>query len=122
MIGGAIFPHEKYSKTTWISPDGRTQNQIDYFAISRRWRSSLQDERVDTGSNHHLIAAEVTIKLFACKRPYSVRHRFDGHKETIDRPIVDNTGSLLTKRNGQLDEWRDHFGTVPVVVSHGATG
>lgn len=45
-----------------------------------------------------------------------------GHKETIDRPIVDNTGSLLTKRNGQLEEWRDLFATVPVVVSHGATG
>lgn len=37
----------------------------------------MQDEQVDMGSNHHLIAAEVTIKLFACKRPYSVRHRFD---------------------------------------------
>ena len=45
-IGGTLFPYKGCHKETWISPDGKTQNQIDHIAISHKWKSSLQDFRV----------------------------------------------------------------------------
>jgi len=84
VIGGSIFPHKSHHKSTWISPDGRTENQIDHFTISRRWRTSMQDVRVkrgaDAASDHHLLVAEVKIKLLSHKRPRSGRHQYDVSK------------------------------------------
>ena len=43
IIGGLNFPHRRVHQVTWISPDGRKENQIDSFCISLKYRSSLQD-------------------------------------------------------------------------------
>ena len=56
VIGGTIFPHKDIHKATWQSPDGRTENQIDHFCISKKLRRSIDDVRVlrgaDVGSDH----------------------------------------------------------------------
>ena len=66
VIGGTIFPHKTVHKASWVSPDGRTENQIDHCTISK-FRRSLQDVRVmrgvDIGSDHHLLVGKVKIKL-----------------------------------------------------------
>ena len=84
VIGGTVFPHKKIHKTTWISPDGKTENQIDHFTIGRKWRRSLHDVRVkrgaDAASDHHLVVAVVKTKLKAYKdqagRP---SHKYNVH-------------------------------------------
>ncbi|XP_025096314.1 craniofacial development protein 2-like [Pomacea canaliculata] len=43
VIGGTAFPHKNIHKTTWTSPDGQTENQIDHITLARKWRRSLQD-------------------------------------------------------------------------------
>ena len=67
VIGGSIFPHKDIHKTTWISPDGKTKNQIDHITISKKWRSSLLDTRskrgADVASDHHLVIGVIKIKL-----------------------------------------------------------
>ncbi|GFR95143.1 craniofacial development protein 2 [Elysia marginata] len=67
VIGGTVFPHERIHMATWISPDGRTENHIDHFGISKNFRRSLEDVRVmkeaDAGTDHHLVLAKLRLKL-----------------------------------------------------------
>ena len=71
VIGGTLFPHKTIHKTTWVSPDGKTENQIDHITIGRKWRRSLHDVRVkrgaDAASDHHLVVATLKTKLKAFK-------------------------------------------------------
>ncbi|PVD33022.1 hypothetical protein C0Q70_08470 [Pomacea canaliculata] len=67
VVRGTVFPHETIHKTTWTSPDGHTENQIDHITINRQFRRSLLDVRVkrdaDAATDHHLLVATMKIKL-----------------------------------------------------------
>ena len=77
VISGTIFPHKNCHKVTWVSPDHKTENQIDHVAIGRKWRRSLHDVRnkrgADIGSDHHLVVAKFKMKIQACKRTEQLR-------------------------------------------------
>ena len=61
------FKHKDIHKHTWTSPSGNHHNQIDHIAVSRRFKGSVNDARsyrgADVGSDHHLIVADVKLKL-----------------------------------------------------------
>ena len=67
IIGGSVFPHRRIHKATWVSPDHRTENQIDRICISQKFRRSMQDVRVhrgaDAASDHHLVLTNLKLKL-----------------------------------------------------------
>ncbi|XP_073811689.1 uncharacterized protein [Musca autumnalis] len=67
VLGGTLFPHKQIHKVSWVSPDRLTENQIDHIAISKMWRGSLLDVRnkrgADVASDHHLIVADIRLKL-----------------------------------------------------------
>lgn len=90
VIGGTLFPHKECHKVTWVSPDLRTESQIDHLAISRSWRRSLLDVRnrrgADISSDHHLVTARIRIKIAAAKKRFEQqRKRFDVGKLQNER-------------------------------------
>lgn len=85
VIGGSLFPHKQTHIATWISSDHRTENQIDHFAIDRKWRRVLFNVRVkrgaDVDSDHHLLVGELRMKLAVRKKAGNrVQRRFDTTK------------------------------------------
>jgi hypothetical protein len=72
VVCNTIFAHKNIHKYTWISPDKKTKNQIDYIMINKRWRRSVMDVRTyrgaDVNSDHILIRARIQLKLRAVKK------------------------------------------------------
>ena len=67
VIGGTMFPHKKIHRATWKSPDQVTLNQIDHICISKKFRRSLLDVKVqrgaDVNTDHFLLSSFVKLKL-----------------------------------------------------------
>ena len=67
VIANTLFQQHKKRLYTWTSPDGRSQNQIDYILCSQRWRSSIESAKTrpgaDCGSDHELRIAKFRLKL-----------------------------------------------------------
>ncbi|XP_072020278.1 craniofacial development protein 2-like [Amphiura filiformis] len=84
VITGTIFPHRQIHKQTWVSPDGRTKNQIDHVMVSRQHRISVQDTRAMRGadiySDHQLLRTKLKIKLKRKQQPKVTRRKFDTTK------------------------------------------
>ena len=67
VLTSLLLEETFFHKASWVSPDGRRENQIDHFTISKKFRRSLQDVRVmrgtDIGSDHNLLVGKMKIKL-----------------------------------------------------------
>ena len=105
-VTNTLFQQHPRRLYTWISPDGKTRNQIDYILIRRRWRSSVKVTRTypgaDCGSDHQLLVAEIRIKLKSMKRKapprrYDVRQINDQY-----RLEVTNSFQVLLEKE---EEW-----------------
>lgn len=57
-------------KTTKVSPDHRTENQIDHICISAKFIRSLLDvramRRADAASDHFLVVGKLKVRLKKC--------------------------------------------------------
>ena len=66
-ITNTQFIQKNCRKKTWTSPDKRTENLIDYIITREEWLTSVKKTRVyrsaDIDSDHHLVIAEVKVKL-----------------------------------------------------------
>ncbi|XP_073839020.1 uncharacterized protein [Musca autumnalis] len=112
IVGGTCFKHKRSHKTTWISPDRRTENQIDHFCISRKWKHNLCDVRVkrsaDIGSDHHLLLAIVQMKVSAIKNTHQkfTSSKFDVEKLKYPRyqEAVENDLNMMLEQENVPNE------------------
>ena len=67
VIANTLFQQHRRRLSTWTSPKGQHQNQIDYILCSQRWRSSILSAKTkpgdDCGSDHQLLIAKFRLKL-----------------------------------------------------------
>ena len=70
------FTQPNRRKYTWISPDGKTRNKIDYIMINTRFRNSVKQTKTypgaDIGSDHNPVVATVKINLKRIKEKESM--------------------------------------------------
>ena len=96
---------------TWISPNKKTENQIDHILVTKQHRTSVLDTRTmrgeDIASDHELLRCKLRIKLKKHKVLTEVsRKRFDTTK--LQRPEIRKAFSVELKNRFQcLDELED---------------
>ena len=130
VIGGTVFPHKKIHKSTWVSPDGQTENQIDHFCISRKFRRSMDDVRTlrgaDVGSDHHLVLAKIRIKLKkygavsqGCRQKFQVSYLQDEEKKKDFKLELSNKFKALENLEAMTIE--EHWNGIKEVVTSTCT-
>lgn len=66
-ISNTMFKQHPRRLYTWISPDQRTRNQIDFIAIKMRWKRSIKNVTTcpgaDCGTDHQLLTATLVTKF-----------------------------------------------------------
>lgn len=111
VIGGTLFQHKDCHKVTWRSSDQYgTANQIDHFAISRRFQKCLLDVRSKTGADigqakdHFLVIAKIRLRTSAIlKKAKAVRPTKLAVERLKNATIRSNFSSQLREAVNQND-------------------
>ncbi|XP_063435686.1 craniofacial development protein 2-like [Mytilus trossulus] len=117
VIGGTIFPHRNIHKLTWCSPNQRDKNQIDHIMINGVWKRSLLDVKVkrgaDVGRDHHLVKADIKLKLRANGKNTRSWKQFDIEKLKESNVRKEYT-TLIRNRFRILENLNDEDDTVTI--------
>ena len=66
-VANVLFKHHPRHLYTWIPPDNKTRNQIDYFMIIKKWKGSLQNSKTrpgsDCNSDYQLLVIDLKLRL-----------------------------------------------------------
>lgn len=67
IIANTMFQHHPRHLYTWISPDRKTKNQIDFICFSHKWINCVKDAKTrpsaDCNTDHQLLTAEIKFRF-----------------------------------------------------------
>lgn len=108
VASSTYFQHKNIHKATWLSPDGRTKNQIDHVLIDGRHCSNVLDVRSCRGPNidsdHYLVKVVVRARISVQHNRQPTLERWDVDKlqnedikqkyvNSLEMKIIDGMGS-----------------------------
>ena len=89
FIANTMFQQPTDRLPTWISPDGRYQNQIYYILGTHRWKSAIKVSKTipaaDCRSDHELLIATTRVKLQRSKDHRQMRSKLEEYKHAIGK-------------------------------------
>ena len=89
VISNTLFRHSKKRRATWVSPNGKTMNQIDYVIIQRKSKNIVKNSRAyhsaEIGSDHFPVLANLELRTRKPKMTKAVPRRYDVEKLIGDR-------------------------------------
>ena len=96
FLTNTIFKHRHRRKVTWRSPDGKTENMIDYILISKRWKSSVLDTvalpGADFDSDHTLLMSRFKLRMRKLQKATKIpRFRLDLLRDPAKRQTYTST-------------------------------
>ena len=90
FVTNSWFQQKRSAQHSWVSPDGKTKNQIDYILSDKRFRNGVRNSKAmpgaDCGSDHNPIVMTIGIKLRRVKRSkVRVKWKTDELKDVVKR-------------------------------------
>ena len=87
-ITNTLFKHSEIRRITWVSPDMKTRNQIDYIIVQQKIKPFVKNSRsynsADIGSDHSLVMVNIEINPKKIRRPKSVPTKYKVDKLCSD--------------------------------------
>lgn len=72
FVTNTWFQQKKSAQHTWVSPDGKTKNQIDYILVDKRFRNGILNSKsmpgADCESDHNPVTMKMKIRLQKVKK------------------------------------------------------
>ncbi|XP_065570214.1 craniofacial development protein 2-like [Artemia franciscana] len=113
-ITNSAFKHGHRRKVTWRSPNGVTENMIDYVLISKRWKSSIMDTvslpGADFDSDHSLLMSKLKLRL---KRLHKTTRIPRFWTELLRDPI--KKGAYTTSLSSKFRAIKENFTSLTTV-------
>lgn len=107
-IVSTCFPRKEIHKETWISPDGRTKNQIDHVLVDNRNKSSILNVRsireAECGSDHNLVLTKIYQRISIEKKKLSENTEKIDIERLKDKHNIDEYKINLQNRFQILNE------------------
>ena len=94
VLTNTVYNHKPNRRFTWISPDGKTKNQIDFIITSQDdkkiFKNSRSYQSADIGSDHSLVMANIQLSGKYPKKPRKKSRQFDVAKLMNDQNLAES--------------------------------